>query len=321
MPSYAGEVYEPIKKGSYELALVQPYTSKTQNFWFFPQLPDFVHEFKPDVIFCMQEPNTYCAYHAMTVAKLFNIPFVFFTWENIRKSYPSPWRAMESNVIKEADVAVGGNNDAMMILMEKGAKEAVLLPQTGIDSSLFVPSPPSGNSNKKKILFVGRLVKEKGILTILDAFDRLDDSFELKIVGGRGDLEPKIVSHPEFGKRITIENWIDYERMPQIYNAADIVVAPSIDTNMWREQMLYTAGEALLCFKPIITTASKSISEIWGSAPGVSFMNQNDTDSLITLLTSEKTYSNAKNGRKWVEENYSIEKVGNDYIELLELIA
>ena len=319
LPNYHDEIYEHIKTGSFEQHLAPPYQSPIDNFWFFPSLHEFVAQLKPDILFAVQEPWQYATYHALKVAQMFRIPFGFFTWENILKAFPEPYRTMESTVIKEADLAVGGNRDAARILLQKGAGFVVQELQTGLDTNLFVPEPRlnlNQRAEPKHLLFVGRLVKAKGIEMLLKTFDRLDENYILRFVGGRGELEPLIKSHPEFGARITLDPWKDYSQLPRVFNWADVLILPSIDTPMWIEQCGYVIGESLLCHVPVIASASKSILELW-KFPGVSFSPQNDVDSLYNIITSPSIYGEILEGRQIVMAKYSVEAVGQRYIEFL----
>jgi glycosyltransferase involved in cell wall biosynthesis len=160
------------------------------------------------------------------------------------------------------------------------------------------------------------LVKDKGIHVILDAFDKLPkDKFTLRFVGGRGEMEAVIRKHPEFGKRITLDPWMDYEKLPEIYSQADISLMPSIDSAMWIEQCGYAVGESLLCHTPVVTSFSKSIMELW-KMPDVSFISQNDSEALLNVLSNPKVYRQAKKGRQATIEKYSLEKVGQKYIDI-----
>jgi len=320
MPSYREEVYEPIKNGSFTQHLQNVYSVKdVSNMWYFPSLHEYVHKQEPDLLYCVQEPWTYAAYAGLKVAELYRIPFGFFTWENILKGFPKPWRQIESKVIGESDFAIGGNKDAADILMKKGANNVYKELQTGLDPSLFNPSPKlkfKEEQKPKEILFVGRLVRNKGIQVILDAFDKLPEGeFTLKFVGGRGEMEENIRNHVKFGKSITLEGWTDYKKLPEIFSKADVSLMTSIDDPMWIEQCGYTVGESLLCHTPVITSFSKSIMEMW-KVPNVSFISQNDSEALFDALTDTNIYGEAKDGRQAVIDKYSVEKVGQKYIDI-----
>lgn len=323
-PQYREEVYKNIKEGSFQQVLLNPLNTETNNFWNFPGLHELAYKLNPDIIFCVQEPWSYIAYDVMNIAKALNIKFGFFTWENIIKAFPSPWRKFESEVIKGSDFAIGGNKDACDILLKKGANVVVKEVQTGLDPSLFTPEPKLKFSDRHepiKLLFVGRLTEAKGIKTIMQVFDKLPaKDYVLRFVGGRGELENIIVEHPQFGKRITLEHWMDYDQLPKVYNWADLTLMPSIDTPMWIEQLGYVIGESLLCETPIITSFSKSIMENW-KIPGTAFMTQGDVDTLEQLIVDDwwmEPKSEVKRGRQEVINKFSVEKVGERYIKILE---
>lgn len=316
LPRYADEINEPMKKGSFEMLISPPYGG---THWHFPELIDIVGEKNPDIIMCYQEPFNYVTLNALNVAKLYHKPFVFFSWENIRKAYPQPQREIESQVVKGSDLAIAGNLDCARILMEKGARVVENVLQTGLDPNLFCPVPRlniDGRKEPKKLLYVGRLVPEKGIEVILKAFDKLDKNYVLKFVGGRGPLEEMIKEHSEFGKRIEYVPWVDHTKLTEIYNWADVLLLPSIDTPQWIEQCGYVIGESLLCETPVITTASKSITEIW-KLPGVSFIPQGDIDLLVDTLMTKEIYKKTPEGRKEVIKKYSYEAIGSLYLKIL----
>jgi len=323
MRQYRDESYEYEQDGSFTQHALTPYVSSftdTPNFWYFPQLYDIIKDLDPDIIMCYQEPWTVACYHSMMAANMFRKPFVFFTWENIDRPYPNPERRIQVDSIYNSVGIVAGNMDAAKMMLSKGGELVVCGLQTGLDHQLMVPSPKlvmSEQPETRNILFVGRLVAEKGIEVILKAFDKLPDNYNLRFVGGRGNMGEAIVMHPEFGKRITLEPWVDYSKLPEIYNWADVSLMPSIDTEGWREQCGYVVGESLLCHVPVITTFSKSIVE-WWKLPDVHFVQQGDVDALADMLMDDNIYHEAVEGRKAVMEKYSNEAVAKNYIDLFE---
>jgi len=271
-------------------------------------------------MFCVQEPITYFAYNMLNMAKALRVPFGFFTWENIRKVYPNPWRRFFASVTTQSDLVVCGNGDAARIMEEVGAPNVTTELQTGLDTTLFVPEPRLHYTQSippLRLLFVGRLVEEKGVKVLLRAFENIENkTAQLKFVGGRGDLEDVIKTHPEYKRRIFLEGWKEHTELPKIYNWADLLLVPSIDTPNWREQCGYVIGEALLCHIPAVTTISKSIVEIWKNED-VDFLPQNDVGSLIEYLDDFERRE-ANKGRQFVKKNYSVEAVGERYLKLLE---
>ena len=147
------------------------------------------------------------------------------------------------------------------------------------------------------------------------------EDYILKFIGGRGEMGEIIQKHSEFGKRIILEPWVtDYERLPLMYNWGDLFLLPSIDTQIWREQCGFAIGESLLCHVPVITSTSKSIIEIWGGTKDIQFVDAGDVDTLVSLISNPKIYTEAKEGRQFVINNYSYEKIGAKYIEAMEMV-
>jgi len=322
MPQYQDEKYEPEVEGSFRQNLLGIYSSSVPNFWHFPALHEFIYKTEPDMVFCYQEPWEVSCYYAMMTANMFRLPFGFFTWENIDRLLPNPYRRIQSDVIHNSSLIVAGNTDAARIMMNKGGDFVVKELQTGLNENLMIPSPKlvfSEPPEERKILFLGRLVPEKGIETILRAFDKLKGEYMLRFVGGRGQMGETIKSHPEYGKKITLEPWTDYQKLPEIYSWADVSLMPSINTDRWREQCGYVVGESLLCHVPVITSFSSSIVE-WWKLPDVHFIQQGDADMLADKLMDDSIYKEAKEGRKAVIEKYANNVIGQNYLDMFEEI-
>ena len=119
--------------------------------------------------------------------------------------------------------------------------------------------------DKKIVLFAGRLTREKGILELLDAFCKVDDSCYL-LIAGNYYFDTKINNYDtalinsylkKMPHRVAFTGFVPYGSMGEIYNLADFVVLPSI----WEDPAPLTVIEALSCGKPLITTNSGGIPE------------------------------------------------------------
>ncbi len=94
----------------------------------------------------------------------------------------------------------------------------------GVDSDKFIPVD---NKNKViKLLFVGRLEKSKGIDKIIDAFNELDDGYDLTIVGS-GTMEYMMKEN----NRIHYYKNIGINELTEIYNNSDVFIFPSMLEN------------------------------------------------------------------------------------------
>ncbi len=97
------------------------------------------------------------------------------------------------------------------------------------------------------ILFVGRLVEEKGINDLEETFGNLKSQ--------NASLKLKII---EAGT-------VKYENMPKVYQEADIFVLPSKRTRTWEEQYGMVLVEAMASGLPIVAYDTGAISEVLGN--------------------------------------------------------
>ncbi|SEA08006.1 hypothetical protein SAMN04515656_103114 [Eubacterium aggregans] len=123
--------------------------------------------------------------------------------------------------------------------------------------------------DEKVILFVGRLCKEKGIEEVIKSVIEIENQQIKLIIVGTNFYNSGIVSPYEeylqklaqpIKKQIIFTGYVDYSKMPYLYNIADVVVLPS----MWEEPAGMTIIEAMACCKPVITTLSGGIPEYTG---------------------------------------------------------
>ena len=123
--------------------------------------------------------------------------------------------------------------------------------------------------NKKIVLFVGRLCKEKGIEEVIEAFKRINNKDYLLVIVGANFYDSGIISPYEnylkkliapIKNQVFFTGYVDYADMAYIYNMGDVIVLPS----MWDEPAGMTIIEAMACRKPVITTISGGIPEYTG---------------------------------------------------------
>ena len=181
----------------------------------------------------------------------------------------------------------------------------------------------------KKILYVGRLIERKGVIYLLEAYDKLNiENIELIIVG-TGDEEEKLKGYVEEKnlKNVTFTGKINNEELENYYNESNLVVIPSVNEGMG-DPWVFVLNEAMYYYNPIIATTAV------GAAPDMIKNNgfivpEKDSDALKTaietilndeklenrmslkskeIINNEFQYSNMINSF-----NYCIKKVKKDY--------
>lgn len=105
--------------------------------------------------------------------------------------------------------------------------------------------------NKIVISFVGRIIKEKGILLLLDAFKELSNDYKniVLVVAGNGPLLEELKKDYDT-KNIFFEGKLNYDEVMALYNRTDIFVNPS----MYPEGLPTSILEAGIMKSAIIAT-------------------------------------------------------------------
>lgn len=200
-------------------------------------------------------------------------------WENlpgIHEDYPAQ-RRIKKEVIAGADYFLAVTEQAKKALITDGAApEKITVIPMGIDLNKFKIKQRRHNSihetsiKKFTILFVGRLVEEKGVLELLEAFRLIRKQikgFDLRLrIVGNGPLCGRIVQQSqewEIPGQVSIEQRT-YSEMPKVYQEADLFVLPSKPKKDWQEQFGMVLVEAMACGVPVIATRTGSIPEVVG---------------------------------------------------------
>ena len=121
--------------------------------------------------------------------------------------------------------------------------------------------PDSGTSKPSKdyALFVGRLAPEKGVPTLLAAWDRLNPSFSIPLkIRGDGPLLPQIPQLASGGS-IQVVPRLSRQQLTVLIQGARFLVWPS---EGYYETFGLVAAEALACGVPVIASRAGVMAEI-----------------------------------------------------------
>lgn len=119
-----------------------------------------------------------------------------------------------------------------------------------VKPNIIHPDPGRGKGKGNYAVFVGRLSVEKGIDTLLAAWEQLADKIPLKIVG-KGPLADKVA---EAAHRIPQIEWLGYKPLEEVFDVvgqAQFFIYPS----KWNETFSRVAVEAFAKGTPVIAAA------------------------------------------------------------------
>jgi glycosyltransferase involved in cell wall biosynthesis len=101
------------------------------------------------------------------------------------------------------------------------------------------------------VLYAGRLVPEKGIGVLAEAWAQVDPSAVLVAIGD-GPLRPRLAGLP----RTFVLDAVAREELPAAYRAAAMAVLPSIPTPRFQEPWGLVCNEAMHQARPVIATTA-----------------------------------------------------------------
>lgn len=197
----------------------------------------------------------------------------------------------------------------------------------GIDVSEFPLKKSDSAKSKYKLLFLSRIHPKKGIEHLIEAWEQLDQSvkanWEINIAGN-GDAQyikslQMLIDNKKFANEITIIGPQFGAKKLESYHQADLFVLPTYSENFG-----IVVAEALACGVPVITTIGAPWEELnthqagWWIDIGVKPLTQALNNAM--QQSEVKRQQMGINGRKLVEENYSIESVAQKMIQLYQWI-
>lgn len=171
---------------------------------------------------------------------------------------------------------------------------------------------------KKIVLFVGRLVKEKGVQVLIRAAKEYLDKDILVIISGNGSYEntlkdlasgsENIRFLPHLGKKI-----IDF------YIHSDVVCVPSV----WPEALGLVILEAMAAKTPVIASNIGGIPSVIRNGENGILVKPNDPEELANAINDiQSDYRRAEalalEGRETVEKNFSWKAITNQIEEIYE---
>jgi glycosyltransferase involved in cell wall biosynthesis len=168
--------------------------------------------------------------------------------------------------------------------------EKIRVVHNGVDTGRFVPRPELTPKEEVVILFVARMVPEKGADLLIQAACKvhaMGRRFKLRIVGSTGfsangplspfEIELRKMAAP-LGQSVEFLPFIDRHRILSVYQSASIFCGPS----NYDEPCTLAIPEAMACGVPAIASRRGGIPEI--GKEDILYFNPPDTDEFAERL-------------------------------------
>jgi glycosyltransferase involved in cell wall biosynthesis len=225
------------------------------------------------------------------------------------------------------------NGDDMAVFSKAGLvrdAQCVRIPGSGVDLTRFTPTPlPTG---PVRFLFVGRLLKEKGIAEFLEAAARMmaagdPEKLRFDIVGEHED-DGSFISRADLDRltaapQVTYHGTVPPEQIDGLMKAASCVVLPSY----YGEGVPRVLLEACASGRPIITTDNVGCRDVvehgvngWKVAPRDVTALAGAMEDFAAMSAPERT-ALAQAARHTAETQFDEKTVINAYLDRLALLG
>ena len=285
---------ERVHTTGYSLRTIPIRCNGNFHLHYYPTLPAALAELRPDLLHMDEEPYNLATWHGLRAAHRLGIAGVFFTWQNLYRRYPPPFRWLELANYRYAPVAIAGNAEGAAVLRRKGYRgEIAVIPQFGVDPAIFRPAAPQGEegrgargegrgahnsqftihnsqltSSPLSIGYAGGLVPEKGVDLLLRACAGLTGDWRLTLAGegeSRAELE-RLAADLRIADRVRFMGRIASGAMPAFYQGLDVLVLPSRTRPNWKEQFGRVLVEAMACGVVVVGSDCGEIPRVIGDA-------------------------------------------------------
>lgn len=311
------------------------------NAFTFSGLSSVFRKVQPEVLHIEEEPESLAAVqlvrHALRMKK--RPVIVDFTWRNMEVPLASlhaydPRRAVymltQGMTLPHFDGMIAGSVESEGYLRKLDYEGPVrVIPQYGVAPERYHPRSDVavtrekhglGNGSPSDLItigFVGRVMKMKGLDSLIDAFALIQNrNVQLVILGG-GDYVQATRERAQAaglsGKVHFIEG-VPAAEVPPLLAAMDVVCVPSLTTDTWREQFGRVIIEAMACGVAVIGSTSGEIPHVVGNA-GIIVEEGNTqawADALIRVVDNPSLLEDMRTaGIHRVATNYTNERIAS----------
>jgi glycosyltransferase involved in cell wall biosynthesis len=250
------------------------------------------------------------------------IPYLDHLLDPVRARH---WRRERRLPIDEADLFLATTERARRCLLLDGADpERIEVAWPGVDVERFAAARRRGaGRDRHLVVSPGRLVWEKGHHDVLRALAAVGGDDRLQIVGSGPQRERLLRYAADLGIADRVEiGPVPYERMPDVFASASVVVLASLATPVWEEQFGMVLAEAIAAGAPIVAASSGAIPEVLNGS-GAELFSPGDWVGLADRLGARLAGLPGARAEypDWLVERYSnaaaAERLGRAYERVL----
>ena len=277
---------------------------------------------RPDAIYVHHEPYGLATAQVYLANRLLNrVPIGFYAAQNMEKVYPIPFRWTEQLVLRESAFCFPVTQSALEVLHAKGFHGRAEVLPLAVDRNLYFPQPQQAAAIRQRlgiresepvIGYLGRLVEEKGLVTLVHALKLIEAHSWRCVLVGNGPLEAQLRSELlslGLAERVIFPGYVPHTEAAAWLSMFDILALPSETRTNWKEQFGRVIVEANACGTPVVGTQCGEIPTVLRHTGGgliVAEANPEEFASALQtlLLDPGQRQALAESGRNTVREQY-----------------
>lgn len=247
------------------------------------------------------------------------IPAVVFTGHgtDVQLTKKFPFNRFADKALGVASGLTLNSHYMQQVLKGRAVPEKIEIIPMGTDTDRFSPAKTKP-SKSKKILFIGRLIKQKGVDMLIEAYSLVKKSYPdagLEIIGYGPEKRRilRIVETMGLRQDVTFSDAVEYDALIEKYRAARILAFPSLIG----EGFGMTVAEAAACGIPTVTFGMGGTAELVVNGETGIIVNSN-IESLADGL--KRIYSDdlladrlGERARKRIEGFYNWNVIGDKF--------